>query len=141
MTRSELLMRLSRGLNADLAAYGELKALLQAQFDAALRHETVRLAEISDAVTELAETLEARRRERVDLVGTFLEGDAEPSMTKVFASCPEAARAMLQGWWSELENLVRECKALSGRSCTLLVDQHEIMQRVLNGEANIYAPA
>jgi len=36
---------------------------------------------------------------------------------------------------------VKECKALNMRNCRLLMDQHDIMQRVLQTEADTYAPA
>lgn len=141
MTRNELLVLVTRGLNADLVDYGELKKLLEAQFDAALHHQSARLAELADTIVSLTETIDGRRRERMELVGALLEGDPEPSMDKVFALLPEKPSRMLQEWWSELENLARDCKAQNARACSLIMDQHEIMQRVLNGEADIYVPA
>ncbi|HEX6734001.1 MAG TPA: flagellar protein FlgN [Azonexus sp.] len=141
MTRNDLFAQLTVGLNADLVDYGELKKLLAGQFDAALQHQSARLGELAEAITGLAERIEARRRQRVALVNALLVDDYAPSMDKVLALLPDAPRRMLAGWWGELESLVRECKTLNTRSCQLLMDQHEIMQRVLNGEADIYAPA
>lgn len=141
MTRNDLIARLSVELNADLADYGVLRKLLASQFDAALQHQSARLAELAESISTLCETIEQRRRARVEMVNALLAGEPEPSMAKVFALLPREPQRMLEGWWKELETLVRDCKAQSARSCSLLMDQREIMQRVLNGEADIYAPA
>lgn len=140
MTRNELLARLTRGLNADLVDYGELRKLLKKQFDAALHHRSEELSGIVIAVTDLAETIEERRSERVELVSALLNGDRDASVSKVFALLPEAPREMLKTWWRELENLVRECKELNARIGRLVMDQHEIMKRILDREVDIYVP-
>ena len=43
--------------------------------------------------------------------------------------------------WNTLEQAVITCKAVSKRNADLLVEQYSIMQRVLHGEEQIYAPA
>ncbi|MGE5492284.1 MAG: flagellar export chaperone FlgN [Actinomycetota bacterium] len=141
MKRSELLILVGRGLNADLVDYRELKGLLASQFDAALHHRSEELGQIAASVAGLAEIIEGRRQDRVELLDMLLEGDPEPSMAKVLEQLPAGPRQMLQGWWEELEGLARECKEQNARVCRLMTDQHEIMKRVLGGEADTYAPA
>jgi flagella synthesis protein FlgN len=141
MMRNELLVRLTRGINADLLDYRELKRLLTEQFDAALHHRADELGEIAASVISLAEEIETRRQHRVELVGLLLEGKPEPSMVKVFGTLAEAPRRMLLEWWAELETLVCECKEQNAKVCRLMTDQHEIMKRVLGGEKDTYAPA
>lgn len=141
MNRNERLIRLVRGINADLADCNELKNLLGTQFAAALEHHAGKLGQATEAISSLLETIEARRRERVELATALLDGDPEASMPKVFALFSAASRQVFEGWWSELESLVRECKADNARVGQLLMGQHEIMQRVLDCEADIYVPA
>ena len=62
-------------------------------------------------------------------------------MAALLPHYPERARRGVEAAWASLESLVRECKALNARNGRLIVDQHDIMQRVLHGEADIYAPA
>lgn len=140
MTANDRLIRLARGINADLAAYSQLKKMLGAQFAAALEHHAGKLGQATEAITGLIETLEARRQERVELVGTLLDGDPEASMAKALALFKGASREMLENWWAELECLVGECKAENVRVGQLLMGQHEIMKRVLEREEDIYVP-
>lgn len=140
MTRNELIMQLSHGLNHDLHDYRQLKEQLEVQFDAARLHDAARLAAISETVEQLAGEIEARRRERVDLVTRLFEGDAEATMERVFSLLPQAASQMLRSWWSELHSLVGDCKAQNTRTCHLLTEQQEIMRRILGDDEDTYAP-
>ncbi len=42
--------------------------------------------------------------------------------------------------WVALEQMVLECKRLNARNSDLLTEQYSIMQRVLHGEEDTYAP-
>lgn len=145
MTRREALETVVRGIVADLADYRQMKLLLEAQFEAALAHRSDAITEVGEHIVALAASMEARRVERVRLAGRLAGRVAdvgEPaSMAGVFALLGEAARARAQAAWRALEVLVVECKTLNARNCRLLMDQHEIMQRVLHKESDIYAPA
>jgi len=140
MTRNEGLVRLARGINADLADYEKLKNLLAALFEAALGHHAGKVGQASESIARLAETIEARRCERVELVADLLDGDPEASMAKVFVLFNGASRHHFESWWLKLESLVRECKAANARVGQLMTTQHEIMNRVLDCEADIYVP-
>lgn len=141
MTRIDPLTRLLQDLRADLIDYGRLKELLEIQFDAALKHQSSRLGEVAADITALVDTLDGRRQERVALAGVLLGSGREVCMAEVFKLLPAPRRPVAQSGWEALEKLVRECKALNERNCRLLMDQHEIMQRVLNREMDTYAPA
>ncbi|WKB54102.1 flagellar export chaperone FlgN [Eleftheria terrae] len=142
MTETTPLARLLQGVRADLTDYVRLQELLESQFEAALRHETVAMQDVAERITALAAMLEARRQDRVALLEQLLAGQAQPaSIDALLPQLSPQGRATLQAWWRTLEERVRHCKALNARNCRLLMDQHEIMQRVLQPEADLYAPA
>ncbi|HEY4066965.1 MAG TPA: flagellar export chaperone FlgN [Burkholderiaceae bacterium] len=139
MTRQGRLTSLMRGVGEDVRDYRLLKTLLDEQFDAALRHRTPRLKELAESITSLVDVLEPRRRERVALVGDLLGAGA--AMTATFPMLNGSARVALESGWRILDALVRECKRLNTRNGQLMMDQQSIMQRVLRGEEQTYAPA
>lgn len=140
MTRQEAVARLTHGVRADVQDYQRLQALLEEQFAAALRHHATRLTELAESIATLVDGLEQRRRERVMLAGALL-GTDKPAMPALFARLPDGPRAPLEAAWHQLEQLVRDCKTLNQRNCNLMVEQHALMQRVLHGEGDTYAPA
>lgn len=139
--QSEALSRLVQGMRADIVDYRRLRELLDVQFDAALRHQSNALVDVAANITELVDMLDGRRQERVALAGVLIGPEEPVSMQGVMRLLTESSRASLQADWETLESLVRECKQANTRNCRLLTDQHEIMRRVLNREADTYAPA
>nr|WP_179673277.1 flagellar export chaperone FlgN [Duganella sp. 1224] len=127
------------GVTADLQAYPQLEAQLHAQFRAALRHKSVELAAAAEAIGTLVDAMLARRAERVALVQRLV-GD-NGTMAQAFALLKSPLRETMEGNWTALEQAVIECKRLSKRNGDLLAEQYTIMQRVLHGEEQIYAPA
>ncbi|MNS92025.1 hypothetical protein D3C72_1261420 [compost metagenome] len=61
-------------------------------------------------------------------------------MAQLFAMLQEDARTAAQRDWAALEQMVLECKRLNARNSDLLTEQYSIMQRVLHGEEDTYAP-
>lgn len=139
MTRQQALRALAQGIVADAEDCGRLRALLGEQFDAALRHQTTRLAAVGAGIVALAAAMEARRVERVTLAARLTGGSG--AMPAAFSAMPQRTRERLETIWAGLEALVCECKALNARNCRLIMAQHEIMQRVLGAEADTYAAA
>ncbi|MGO8856086.1 MAG: flagellar export chaperone FlgN [Steroidobacteraceae bacterium] len=132
------------GMLGDVADYRRLRALLDAQFSAALRHRAEEISDIVGRIVELTAVLERRRRERVELAGALLAGKvpaSRVSLQAVSERLPATARARFDDCCATLEALVTECKRLNRRNCNLLTAQHDIMHRVLKTEAYIYAPA
>nr|WP_229223529.1 flagellar export chaperone FlgN [Duganella sp. sic0402] len=127
------------GIAADLQAYAQLQQALQQQFEAALRHKSSELAAAADAISALVDAMEQRRAERVALVQRLV-GETG-NMAQAFALLKNTAREKMEADWSLLEQAVTECKRLSKRNGDLLAEQYTIMQRVLHGEEQIYAPA
>jgi len=144
-TPAQALLRLAAGVRADVADYAQLQEQLDAQFDAALHHDSGRLIGLAEAITGLCNTLDARRQERNGLLRVFaaaLQGmPPAEAVTALLARLPESQRSTAQADWAQLSTLVRECKALNVRNGRLLMDQHEIMQRVLKDGDDVYAPA
>jgi len=131
--------RVMRGVGEDVRGYRELCELLETQFAAAMAHDGPQLEELAARITGRVDALEARRAERVRLVHELFGAHAR--MATVIESLGGARRQMLDAGWQSLEALVRRCKQLNERNCQLLVTQHDIMRRVLHGDAETYAPA
>lgn len=144
-TPAQALGRLAVGVQADVADYEQLRERLEGQFDAALRHDSGRLARLADEIVALCNTLDERRRERNALLRVFaaaLKGmPPADAMVTLLARLPESRRSAALADWTNLNILVRECKALNVRNGRLLMDQHEIMSRVLKDGDDTYAPA
>jgi flagella synthesis protein FlgN len=138
LTREQALARLAQGVADDLAGCRALLDLLERQFDAALRHRSAELGELAAALAPALDAMDQRRLQRVSLVRALLGPDA--TMAELIASLAAPAREALDAQWRELEQLVVECKRLNSRNSALLADQFSIMQRVLHGEEQLYAP-
>lgn len=138
ITRQEAVRRVLQGMADDRSGYAALQTLLEEQFQATLQHQSARLTALADQVVAAVEPLDARRRQRVSLVTALLgpQGD----MPQLFALLQEDARATAQRDWAALEQMVLECKRLNARNSDLLTEQYSIMQRVLHGEEDTYAP-
>lgn len=138
MTRQQALTRLLAGVAEDLVAYQALLVLLDEQFDAALRHRSAHLAQLADTVLAAVEAIEQRRRERQALVAALLGPNG--TMQGVMTLLKGVTRQTLEANCLNFEQMVLECKRKNTRNSDLLSDQYSIMQRVLNGEDQIYAP-
>ncbi|MCC6069933.1 flagellar export chaperone FlgN [Massilia sp. GCM10020059] len=138
MTRDSAVAKLADGIQADLAASNTLLDLLERQFDAALRHRSAQLAELAEQLMPALEAMDQRRLQRVALVRALLGPDGD--MAQLIASLAAPVRAAFAADWQALEQRVVECKRLNARNSALLTEQFSIMQRVLNGEEEIYAP-
>jgi flagella synthesis protein FlgN len=62
------------------------------------------------------------------------------TMAQYSATLAPAPRAAFEAAWQALEQTVRACKDATLRNGQLLAEQHGIMQRVLHGEEQLYAP-
>ncbi|MBU0602991.1 MAG: flagellar protein FlgN [Gammaproteobacteria bacterium] len=139
MKRADAVLRLVRDMHSDAAAYRDLRTLLDAQFDAAVRHDAVAVRDIAGHIAESVERLDARRVLRVRLVTQLFGADAR--MDSMFDAMATDNGVRCRALWQELEEHVVECKRLNARNCALMSDQYEIMTRLLHGEDQTYAPA
>lgn len=138
ITRQQAANLLATGVEHDLRDIHAIHALLDKQFEAAVRHRTAELTELAEQLTPLLDTMESRRQQRVKLVRALLGQRA--TMTDYIASLAPEAQSKLAAGWRELEALVAACKQATLRNGTLLAEQHSIMERVLHGEEHTYAP-
>ncbi len=139
LSRQDAMRALLAGIADDLQAYPQLEARLHEQFRAALRHKAEELAAAAAAIEPLVDTMLQRRADRVALVQRLV-GETG-NMAQAFALLKPAVREKMESDWKSLEQAVTECKRLSKRNGDLLAEQYTIMQRVLHGEEQIYAPA
>jgi flagella synthesis protein FlgN len=138
LTRQQANLKLADGVQADVRDSAEVLALLERQFEAALRHRSSELTLLAEQLTPLLDAMEARRQQRVSLVRALLGQGA--GMGDFIASLAEPARGALAAAWSDLESTVQACRAATTRNGGLLAEQYTVMQRVLNGEDDTYAP-
>lgn len=138
ITRQEALQRVLQGIADDSLAYVELRSLLEEQFQSILRHQNTQLAVLAEQIVAAVERLDGRRRQRVSLATALL--GAKPDMQQLFALLPAERGAAAARDWAALEQMVLECKHLSGRNSEFLTEQYSTMQRVLHGEDHTYAP-
>jgi len=142
MTSREALHRLFEGMRADAADYNRLRELLEEQFKAALAHRAEEISVIAEKILALTATLNVRSRERAELARALSKSKARKVSIRAFtAQLPAPAREKFESAWKLIETLVRECKRLNVRNGHLLMTQRDIMQRVLNIEPDVYAPA
>ena len=138
MTRPQANAALVDGVQADVRDSAEVLALLERQFDAALRHRSSELTLLAEQLTPLLDAMEARRQQRVSLVRALLGEGA--GMAQFIATLAEPAQGALAAAWANLESTVQACKAATARNGGLLAEQYTVMQRVLHGEDGTYAP-
>ena len=140
MKQREAFTRIFQGMRADVHDYEALRELLQSQFHAALQHRTEEIRVIGERITSLTTVLEDRRRERVELATMLAGKRTGVSIAAVAERLQGASRTAFDACWAALEQSVKDCKALNMRNCRLLMDQHDIMQRVLNRQTDTYVP-
>ena len=138
LTRTQANALLLDGVQRDLHEAAAIHALLERQFEAAVRHRSAELTALADDLAPLLEAMEGRRQQRLQLVRALL--GAQATMEQYIASLVADARATFEAAWAELETIVRACKEATTRNGQLLAEQYSVMQRVLHGEDAIYAP-
>lgn len=138
LTRTQANALLLEGVQRDLHEAAAIHALLERQFEAAVRHHSLELTALAEDLAPLLEAMEGRRQQRLQLVRALL--GAQATMEQYIASLVPDARATFDAAWAELETIVRACKEATTRNGQLLAEQYSVMQRVLHGEDAIYAP-
>ena len=138
MTRQQANALLVDGVQADVRDSAEVLALLERQFEAALRHRSSELTQLAELLGPLLDAMEARRQQRVSLVRALLGEGA--TMAQFIATLSGPAHDALAAAWADLETTVLACKDATARNGGLLAEQYSVMQRVLHGEDEIYAP-
>jgi flagella synthesis protein FlgN len=138
LTRDQAVARLLDGIRSDIEACGVVRELLERQFEAALRHRAAELSGLAEQLLPQLDSMEQRRQQRVQLVRA-LHG-ANAGMDQLLNGLPPAQRGSAGADWARLEALVRDCKQATARNGSLMADQYTVMQRVLHGEDQLYAP-
>ncbi|UXH76889.1 flagellar protein FlgN [Roseateles amylovorans] len=138
-TVAVLLQHLREGLRLDLRRYGELRALLEGQFGAALAHDPVRMGELSAAILALSDEFEVTRLRRHELLVALLGRGTPTHLRALVERLPDAAAEPLLTLWRQLETALSECKALNLRNCELISEQQALMQQLLGREEHVYA--
>jgi flagella synthesis protein FlgN len=139
LTRDQAIGQVLEGIQADLGACGVIRDLLERQFRAALRHRSTELTALAEQLMPQLDAMEQRRVQRVLLVRA-LHGQ-QAGMDALFASLPAAQREQSLAAWRQLEQLVADCQEATVRNRSLMAEQHSVMQRVLHGDDQTYAPA
>jgi flagella synthesis protein FlgN len=138
LTRDQAVTRLLDGMEADIQACAAIRSLLERQFEAALRHRGAELGELAEQLMPQLDAMEQRRQQRVQLVRALHGADA--TMNNLLDSLDAPRRARANADWEHLEGLVRDCQEATTRNGGLMAEQYTVMQRVLHGEDQLYAP-
>jgi flagella synthesis protein FlgN len=138
LTRDQAVARLLDGIQDDLQACTVIRDLLERQFQAALRHRAAELGTLAEELMPQLDSMEQRRQQRVQLVRALLGAGA--TMDKLLNGLPAPQRTRAAADWERLEQLVLDCKQATARNGNLMADQYTVMQRVLHGEDQLYAP-
>lgn len=138
LTRDQAVARLLDGIRHDMQSCAVIRDLLERQFQAALRHRAAELGVLADELMPQLDAMEQRRQQRVQLVRA-LHG-ASATMDDMLNGLPAAQRGRATADWQQLEQQVRDCKEATTRNGSLMADQYTVMQRVLHGEDQLYAP-
>ena len=139
LTRDQAITQLIEGIRADLGACATIRDLLERQFSAALRHRSTELAALGERLGPQLDAMEQRRHQRVQLVRALFGGQA--TMDDVFGNLDEPQRTHSLSDWHALEQLVLDCQQATARNRYLMAEQYSVMQRVLHGDNDTYAPA
>jgi flagella synthesis protein FlgN len=132
--------RLLGDVRADLHDHAELQALLDQQFEAALRHDAAALEPVATRILALVEQLDARRQLRDALVSRLSGHDGPPSVHTLLGQWPAAQRPQLQALWAHLEQAVQDSKNRNLRNARLMTEQQAMLIRVMHGsEDGLYA--
>lgn len=137
-TRQQANTLLLEDVLRDLEGAGVIEQLLERQFEAAVRHRSAELTTLAEQLGPLLEAMEGRRQQRVTLVRALLGASA--TMDAYIATLAPTPRNAFIEAWRELEALVRACQDATIRNGALLAEQYSVMQRVLHGEEQLYAP-
>lgn len=130
------------GLRQEREGFASMRALLQAHFDAALKHDSERVRIAAERITALTERLDALCTQRQALVQRLSGGATRDAHEALALRLPSKAAELLREQMRELQALVSECKRLNVRNCELVVGQQDVMARVLSeGQPVTYAPA
>ena len=138
LTRSQANLLLHDGVTLDVSEAATILTLLERQFEAAVRHRSAELTALADELTPLLDAMEARRQQRVQLVRALL--GPQGTMAQYSATLAPDLRAAFDAAWTALEQTVRACQQATHRNGQLLAEQHSVMQRVLHGDEQLYAP-
>ncbi|SUX54034.1 flagellar protein FlgN [Chromobacterium vaccinii] len=139
MDRKQRYRRLFATVGEDLADYPRLNALLERQFRAALAHDAAELDRCAGEIAALCDKLERSRRERLELVTSLLPSGTERSMAEVLKVLPQALREQGDAHWRRLRALIADCRERNLRNGQLLQERRQLLQRVLEGESDVYA--
>ncbi|AUH50497.1 hypothetical protein CXB49_06580 [Chromobacterium sp. ATCC 53434] len=139
MEAGQAYRRLFATIGADLADYPRLLEWLESQFRAALEHDAAALERCAGEIAALCDRLEGSRRERLAVVDALLPLAAERSMAEVLKALPTALREQGDAHWRRLRALIADCRERNLRNGRLLQERRQLLQRVLEGESDVYA--
>lgn len=134
-------LRYMEMVRADIRDYRLLRERLDQQFKAALGHQVEQMRQVGESISTLVDVLNERRIQRLALAAELTGKVPAPAHAAVQQQLGGQAASLLAGWTGELDGLVRECKRLNLRNCSLITEQHSLMCRVLQQEEPTYAPA
>ena len=140
-TRSTAIKQFIVELKADLNDYQRLLELMVVQHKLMTKRETEKLSQISDKHKNFLHYLEARAKNRSQLlIQIGVSADAS-GVAKLVAALPNKLAHPLANDWNDLHRLIEKCKAQNERNNALLDMQQSILNRLTQeNDTQLYAP-
>lgn len=138
MSSQALLRELMLDIQADRQDYTTLQDLLEQQFAAFLRQDAGTLGQLADAINTLLDVLQGRKQKRQQLARSLQPAMNGRSLNELFRHLPEPLASRFAAPWQALCQQAAVCKQLNERNGMLLQNQHELYQRILFGESDVY---
>ena len=138
--RDQLLAVIDSDLRQDVTDFRALRELMQGLYEHLLQRDTPHIERLNQQITDLLEQVGLRAQRRVKVLGAFrLSGDGA-GMNRLLALYPATRRSDLQQQWTQLEQLIGECKRLNERNGKLLAMHNDVLNQLLAdlGDGSLY---
>ncbi|MEZ8825378.1 flagellar export chaperone FlgN [Vibrio amylolyticus] len=141
IARSTAIKQFIVELKADLNDYRSLLELMTIQHKLLTKRETEKLSQISGNHKSFLGYLEARAKNRLQLLIQIGVSADSSGVAKLVAALPNKLARPLESDWNDLHRLIELCKAQNERNNSLLDMQQSILtQLTQDNDPKLYSP-
>lgn len=133
--------QLLNGIQQDHRIYSQLQVLLISQRTMIVERQSEPLENLNQLVEQIYQQLKESTNQRLLLLKSLNIPTQSDGMYFLFSRLPDVMANKARRLWQQLEQQVTDCKQLNERNTQLLMMQQEILNRLLNNDAQlIYQP-
>lgn len=133
--------QLLNGIQQDHRIYSQLLVLLVSQRTMIVERQSDPLENLNQLIEQIYQQLKESTNQRLLLLKSLNIPAQSDGMHALFSRLPNAMADKARGLWQQLEQQAINCKQLNESNTQLLMMQQEILNRLLNNEAElIYQP-